>query len=286
VQELADFGVVAVVEPGGLEALEQLAGLAGAPLGGGAVPAGYLVGQDELEELGVAEVAGPGQGEPFGEGGHQLAKDDPRYFIPQQFENPANPAIHRQATAEEIWRDTDGTIDIFVAGVGTGCTITGVGEVLKERRPPVQVIAVEPAASPVLSGGQKGPHPIQGIGAGFVPAVLDLAVVDEILTVRSDDAAGTARRMATEEGLLAGISVPADSVVVGVPGQVIHRSQPRAAGAAPDLDHAVLPDLVGVSLHALLVRIEELEAKVNGTGTRPDRHPAAAEVWYEQDFSI
>lgn len=136
----------------------------------------------------------------------ELAKEDLRYFIPQQFENQANPAIHRATTAEEIWRDTDGEVDIVVAGVGTGGTITGVGEVLKERKPSVQMIAVEPAASPVLSGGEKGPHPIQGIGAGFVPAVLDTAIVDEIVTVANDDAFVLARRAAREEGLLVGIS--------------------------------------------------------------------------------
>jgi cysteine synthase A len=136
----------------------------------------------------------------------ELAKGDPRYFIPQQFENPANPAIHRATTAEEIWRDTDGLVDIVVAGVGTGGTITGVGQVLKERKPSVRLVAVEPAASPVLAGGAKGPHPIQGIGAGFIPAVLDLDMVDEIIGVDNADALETARRLAREEGLLAGIS--------------------------------------------------------------------------------
>jgi len=136
----------------------------------------------------------------------ELAKEDLRYFVPQQFDNPANPAIHRATTAEEIWSDTDGEVDVVVAGVGTGGTITGVGEVLKERNPSVQMIAVEPAASPVLSGGQKGPHPIQGIGAGFVPAVLDRDIVDEIITVTNEDAFDLARRAAREEGLLVGIS--------------------------------------------------------------------------------
>ncbi|MDS4013108.1 MAG: cysteine synthase A [Candidatus Accumulibacter sp.] len=136
----------------------------------------------------------------------EMAAADPRYLVPQQFENPANPAIHRVTTAEEIWRDTDGRVDIFVAGVGTGGTITGVGEVLKARKPEVQVVAVEPDASPVLSGGQKGPHPIQGIGAGFVPRVLNTAVFDEVLRVKADDAFAIARRMASEEGLLVGIS--------------------------------------------------------------------------------
>ena len=136
----------------------------------------------------------------------EMAAADPRYVIPQQFENPANPAVHRSTTAKEIWRDTDGQVDIFIAGVGTGGTITGVGEVLKARKPGVKVIAVEPDASPVLSGGQRGPHPIQGIGAGFVPKVLNTAICDEVVRVTADDAFATARRMAADEGILAGIS--------------------------------------------------------------------------------
>ncbi len=136
----------------------------------------------------------------------EMAAADKRYFIPQQFENSANPAIHRATTAEDIWRDSDGQVDIFVAGVGTGGTITGVGEVLKARKPGVQIIAVEPDASPVLSGGAKGPHPIQGIGAGFVPKVLNTAIYDEVVRVKADDAIAVARRMATDEGLLVGIS--------------------------------------------------------------------------------
>jgi cysteine synthase A len=136
----------------------------------------------------------------------EMAAADPRYFIPQQFENPANPEIHRQTTAEEIWRDTDGRVDVVVSGIGTGGTITGVGEVLKARKPDVRMIAVEPDASPVLSGGQKGPHPIQGIGAGFVPAVLNTKIYDEVVRVKNDDALAIARRAATEEGLLVGIS--------------------------------------------------------------------------------
>lgn len=136
----------------------------------------------------------------------ELAAGDPRYFIPQQFENPANPAIHRATTAEEIWRDTEGQVDIFVAGVGTGGTITGVGEALKAKKPGIRIVAVEPDASPVLSGGTKGPHPIQGIGAGFVPGVLNTAIYDEVIRVGNDDAFAIARRMATEEGLLVGIS--------------------------------------------------------------------------------
>jgi cysteine synthase A len=136
----------------------------------------------------------------------ELAASDPKYFIPQQFKNPANPEIHRKTTAEEIWRDTDGKVDFLVAGVGTGGTITGVGEVIKGRKPSFQVVAVEPDASPVLSGGAKGPHKIQGIGAGFIPDVLNTGIYDEIVRVKDDDAMDTARRMAKEEGLLVGIS--------------------------------------------------------------------------------
>jgi cysteine synthase A len=136
----------------------------------------------------------------------ELLASDPRYFMPQQFKNPANPEIHRKTTAEEIWRDTDGQVDILVAGVGTGGTITGVGEVIKARKPSFKAIAVEPDASPVLSGGQKGPHPIQGIGAGFVPDVLNTKIYDEVIRVKNEDAFETARRMAKEEGLLVGIS--------------------------------------------------------------------------------
>jgi cysteine synthase len=135
-----------------------------------------------------------------------LAAADARYVLAKQFENPANPEIHRKTTAQEIWRDTEGRVDIFVSGIGTGGTITGVGEVLKDLNPNIQIIAVEPDASPVLSGGAKGPHPIQGIGAGFVPAVLNTAIYDEVVRVGNDDAMNTARRMATEDGLLVGIS--------------------------------------------------------------------------------
>jgi cysteine synthase A len=135
-----------------------------------------------------------------------LAKDPRYYYIPQQFRNPANPEIHRKTTAEEIWRDTDGKVDIVVAGVGTGGTITGIAEVIKSRRPGFRAIAVEPAASPVLSGGKPGPHKIQGIGAGFVPDVLRRDLVDEIVKVEYEDAIKTARRLAKEEGILVGIS--------------------------------------------------------------------------------
>jgi cysteine synthase len=136
----------------------------------------------------------------------EIAKGEGDFFMPQQFENAANPAIHARTTAEEIWADTDGQVDVLVAGVGTGGTITGVGHVLKERRPGVRIVAVEPAASPVLSGGEKGPHPIQGIGAGFIPAILDTSVYDEVITVENQDAFDIAHRLAHEEGLLVGIS--------------------------------------------------------------------------------
>lgn len=136
----------------------------------------------------------------------ELAASDPRYFIPQQFRNPANPEIHRCTTAEEIWRDTDGQVDILVAGVGTGGTITGVAEVIKSRKPSFKAIAVEPADSPVLSGGQPGPHKIQGIGAGFIPEVLNTSIIDEVIQVKNEEAFAMARRAAVEEGLLVGIS--------------------------------------------------------------------------------
>lgn len=135
-----------------------------------------------------------------------LAASDSRYVMAQQFENAANPDIHRRTTAQEIWRDTEGKVDIFVSGIGTGGTITGVGEVLKARNPDIQIVAVEPDASPVLSGGEKGPHPLQGIGAGFVPTILNTEIYDEVVRVKNDDAMNTARRMASEDGLLVGIS--------------------------------------------------------------------------------
>jgi cysteine synthase A len=136
----------------------------------------------------------------------EMAAADSRYLIPQQFQNAANPAVHRRTTAEEIWRDTDGKVDIVVSGVGTGGTITGVGEVLKARKPGLRMVAVEPADSPVLSGGQPGPHKIQGIGAGFVPDILNTDVFDEVVQVSNEDAFATARRVAAEQGLLVGIS--------------------------------------------------------------------------------
>lgn len=152
----------------------------------------------------------------------EIAKSDPRYVMLQQFENPANPAIHRATTAEEIWRDTDGKVDVVVAGVGTGGTISGIGQALKPRKPQLRLVAVEPAASPVLSGGTKGPHPIQGIGAGFVPGTYDASVVDEVLPVANEDAFALARRMAKEEGLLVGIS---SGAAVGAALQVAARKE-------------------------------------------------------------
>ena len=161
-----------------------------------------------LRAFGAQLVLTPG---PDGMGGAiakamEIAASDDSYWIPQQFENPANPAIHRHTTAEEIWRDTEGKVDIIIGGVGTGGTISGIGEVMKERNAAIQVIAVEPAASPVLSGGAKGPHPLQGIGAGFIPKNYDASVVDEVIAVANEDAIATARRAATEEGILVGIS--------------------------------------------------------------------------------
>lgn len=142
---------------------------------------------------------------------NEIRESNPsKYFIPQQFENPANPEIHYRTTAEEVWRDTDGAVDIFVAAVGTGGTITGVGRLLRERKPGVRIIAVEPDASPVLSGGQPGPHKIQGTGTGFVPKVLDTSVYEEVLRVTDADAIAMARRAAREEGMLVGISAGAN----------------------------------------------------------------------------
>ena len=136
----------------------------------------------------------------------ELAAETPNSFIPQQFKNPANPKIHRETTAEEVWNDTDGNVDIFIGGVGTGGTITGVGQVLKPRKKDLKIIAVEPAASPVLSGGMPGPHKIQGIGAGFVPEILDVDVIDQIIKVSEQDAVNTAKRLMREEGISVGIS--------------------------------------------------------------------------------
>ncbi len=161
-----------------------------------------------LRAYGAELILTPG---PEGMGGaigqaEDLVKENQEWFMPQQFANEANPAIHRNTTAEEIWRDTDGEVDVLISGIGTGGTITGVGSVLRERKSDVQVIAVEPEASPVLSGGAKGPHPLQGIGAGFVPDILDTEVYDEVIQAPAEDAMTTARQMARSEGLLIGIS--------------------------------------------------------------------------------
>jgi len=161
-----------------------------------------------LQALGAELILTPGaEGMPGAvRRAEDLAARDPLYFIPQQFKNPANPEIHRRTTAEEIWRDTDGQVDIVVAGVGTGGTITGIAEVIKPRKESFQAIAVEPAAAPILSGGQPGPHKIQGIGAGFVPDVLRVDLIDEVVQVADEDAAATACRLAKEEGILGGVS--------------------------------------------------------------------------------
>jgi len=164
-----------------------------------------------LRGYGAELILTPG---PEGMGGaiakaRELVANNQNYFFPQQFENPANPAIHRKTTAEEIWRDTEGQVDIVVAGVGTGGTITGIAEVIKAKKPSFKAVAVEPDASPVLSGGAKGSHPIQGIGAGFVPPVLNTGIYDEVIRVKADDAFATARELATKEGILSGISAGA-----------------------------------------------------------------------------
>ncbi|NLD46658.1 MAG: cysteine synthase A [Clostridiaceae bacterium] len=161
-----------------------------------------------LKALGAELVLTPGAEGMAGAIGkaEELAAEITNSYVPQQFKNPSNPAIHRKTTAEEIWRDTEGNVDIFVAGVGTGGTLTGVGEVIKQRKPELKVVAVEPFDSPVLSGGNKGPHKIQGLGAGFVPDVLNLKIVDEVFKVKNEDAFETARKLAATEGLLVGIS--------------------------------------------------------------------------------
>jgi len=161
-----------------------------------------------LRALGAEVVLTPGEKGMMGavEKAEEIVKGAENAFMPQQFKNPANPAMHRKTTAEEIWRDTDGGVDVFVAGVGTGGTITGVGELLKERKPEVRIVAVEPQGSPVLAGGQAGPHKIQGIGAGFVPDVLRRELLDEVIGVSSEAAGEMARRLAREEGILCGIS--------------------------------------------------------------------------------
>jgi len=209
-----------------------------------------------LKALGAELVLTPGS---EGMGGairraEEIHAETPGSFIPQQFKNPANPEIHRRTTAEEIWHDTDGKVDVFIAGVGTGGTITGVGEILKERNPGVKIIAIEPADSPVLSSGQKGPHKIQGIGAGFVPAILNRSVIDEIITVKNEDAFQTSRALARQEGLLVGIS---SGAAVWAALQVAKRPEHKGKNIV-----VVLPDTGERYLSTVLYQFaeEELQA--------------------------
>jgi len=208
-----------------------------------------------LKALGAELVLTPGS---LGMNGavakaQEIADNIPNSFLPQQFENPANPAIHKRTTAEEIWRDTEGKVDIFVAGVGTGGTISGVGEVLKKYNPNIQIVAVEPAESPLLSGGTAGPHKIQGIGPNFVPGTFNRAVVDEILTVKSDDAILTARELARLEGLLVGISSGA-----AVYGAAVLAKRPENKGKTIV---AILPDTGERYLSTVLYAFKEYPLK-------------------------
>ncbi|HZL12042.1 MAG TPA: cysteine synthase A [Prolixibacteraceae bacterium] len=185
----------------------------------------------------------------------ELSEITPNSFIPQQFKNPANPEIHRNTTANEIWNDTDGEVDIFVAGIGTGGTITGVGEILKKRNPSVRIIAVEPDGSPVISGGRPGPHKIQGIGAGFIPEVLNRSVIDEIITVSNDDAFETSRELARSEGLLVGIS---SGAAVYAALEVAKRPENKGKSIV-----VILPDSGERYLSTLLYQFEEEPAELS-----------------------
>ena len=185
----------------------------------------------------------------------ELAEVTPNSFLPQQFKNQANPEIHRLTTAEEIWKDTNGEVDIFISGIGTGGTITGVGEVLKKRKPGVQIIAVEPADSPVLSGGNPGPHKIQGIGAGFIPDVLNLSVIDEIVTVKNEQAFETSRQLARTEGLLVGISSGAATYAAL---EIAKRPENKGKKIV-----VILPDTGERYLSTILYQFEEEQAKAS-----------------------
>jgi cysteine synthase A len=209
-----------------------------------------------LQAMGARLVLTPGEKGMRGaiEEAERIVKSTPDCFMPNQFSNPANPQAHRETTAEEIWRDTDGEVDIIVAGIGTGGTITGIGEVLKQRKEHLKVIAVEPAASPVLSGGSAGLHGIQGIGAGFVPAVLNRNIIDEVITVKDEDAIETARHLAREEGVLAGIS---SGAAVWAALQVAKRLKNKGK-----LIVVILPDGGERYLSTALFKTDEAEKRV------------------------